>query len=151
MTEWFYKVTPAKAGFEDTKRLAKRDGFLWRCAHEKDGSRTPDVGGPATGDTLHVYFLEKHRGPRPLGSFKVVAAEEHAEAARFGEKVPESALYRVVDAGFASQLSAFDDYAMDPVLELFTGWLLCPGAAAPPPYEQTPLKGAGAKLKRRGA
>jgi hypothetical protein len=149
VTEWFYKVTPVKAGFDDTRRLAKRDGFLWRSAHDKDERLTPDVGGPALGDTLHVYFLEKHRGPRPLGSFVLVAAEKHPEPGRFGEPVPATALFRVKDSGFASQLSAFDDYSVDPVLKEFTGWLLAPAAGTPPPFEQTPLKGAGAKLRKR--
>jgi hypothetical protein len=142
-------VTPTKAGFEDTRRLAKRDGFLFRAAHGGDAAVSPEATGPVIGDTLHVYFLEKHRGPRPLGSFVLTGPDKHPEPSRFGEAVAGTALHPVSDAGFASQLAAFDDYDVDPVVKQFTGWLLLPATVAPPPFEQTPLKSSGGRLKKR--
>jgi hypothetical protein len=54
VTEWFYKATPTKAGFDDTRRLA---------AHEKNEAWVDSVQAPVIGDTLHFYFVEQRRGP----------------------------------------------------------------------------------------
>jgi hypothetical protein len=149
VTEWFYKTTPTKAGFDDTRRLAKRDGFVCRSAHEKNEAWVESVQAPVIGDTLHFYFVEQRRSPRPIGSFEIIAAEAHAEPSRFGEQVDTTALFRVKDPGFASQLRAFGDYQPDPVVKDFTGWLLKPLASLPPAFEQTPLKGSRSSLHKR--
>src|SRR5262245_37739737 len=51
VTEWFYKVVPTKATYDDTRLLAKKDGFLCRPAHTKAGAVHEEVRGPALGDT----------------------------------------------------------------------------------------------------
>jgi hypothetical protein len=132
VTEWFYKVVPAKAGFEDTRLLAKKSGFVCRSAHGKSQSLIEEVKGPALGDTLHLYFVEQRRSPRAIGAFEIVAPAGHSHESRFGEQVEGTAMFRVTDPGFASQLRAFQEYEEDPVVKAFTGWLLKPGAAAAP-------------------
>ena len=151
MTEWFYKVIPTKATYDDTRLLAKKDGFLCRAAHTKNEAMVDEVRGPAVGDTLHFYFVEQRRSPRPLGSFEIVGAEGHQHAAWFGPRVEETALFRVTNAGFASQLRAFGDYKEDSVLKEFTGWLLKPISVTPPPLPPTLLLGRVTQLKKRGA
>lgn len=149
VTEWFYKAVPSKARYEDTRILAKRDGFLCRSAHTKNGALVEEVRGPAIGDVLHFYFVEQRRPPRPLGSFDLVGAEGHPHAGWLGAQVEGTALFRVVNAGFASQLRAFDDYNEDSVFKEFTGWLLKPQKAAPPPLPNSMLLGRVTQLNKR--
>lgn len=149
MTEWFYKVVPAKAGFEDTRLLAKKSGFLCRSAHGKSESIVDEVKGPVLGDLIHFYFVEQRRNPRAIGAFEIVGVEGHPHAARFGAQVAETALFRVTDPGFASQLRAFGEYKEDPVLKEFTGWLLKPAAAAVAPLPPNMAFGRVSQLKKR--
>jgi hypothetical protein len=137
VTDWFYKLIPTKASYDDTRLLAKKDGFLCRSAHTKSEALVEEVRGPDIGDTLHFYFVEQRRSPRPLGAFEIVVAEGHQHAAWFGARVEGTALFRVTNAGFASQLRAFGDYKEDPKLNEFTGWLLKPTGTAP---EALPLE-----------
>jgi hypothetical protein len=149
MTEWYYKVVPAKAGYNDTRLLAKKSGFLWRSAHSKNEKLVEEVRGPAIGDALHFYFVEQRRAPRPLGSFEIVTAEGHPHAAWFGAQVDETALFRVTNAGFAAQLRTFKDYHEDPVLKEFTGWLLRAKGDAPPPLPAALAVGGVTQLRKR--
>jgi hypothetical protein len=149
VTEWFYKVIPAKAAYDDTRLLAKRDGFLCRSAHTKNEALVDEVRGPAIGDTLHFYFVELRRTPRPLGSFEIVGAEGHPHAAWFGAQVEGTALFRVTNPGFASQLRAFGEYKEDSVLKEFTGWLLKATGATPPPLPPAMCIGRVTQLKKR--
>jgi len=150
-SEWFYKVIPAKAGFEDTRLLAKKSGFLCRAAHQKNESVADEVRGPAIGDTIHFYFVEQRRSPRAIGAFEIVGTEGHPHAGRFGTQVAETALFRVTDAGFASQLRAFGEYKEDPVLKEFTGWLLKPLATNPALLPPNMMFGRATQLKKRDA
>jgi hypothetical protein len=149
VTEWFYKVTPTKAGYDDTRLLAKKSGFLCRSAHTKNEGWVDEIRGPKIGDTIHFYFAEQRRAPRAIGSFEIVTREGHPHAARFGAQVEETALFRVTDPGFASQLRAFGDYKEDAVLKEFTGWLLKPSETVPPPLQMAGFKGT-TNLKKRG-
>ena len=151
VTEWFYKLIPAKAAYDDTRLLAKRDGFLCRSAHTKNEALVDEVCGPSIGDTLHLYFVEQRRSPRPLGSFLITGAEGHAHAAWFGAQVEKTALFRVTNPGFASQLRAFGDYKEDSVLKEFTGWLLKATGTAPPPLPAALAVGRVTQLKKREA
>ncbi|HEX7670039.1 MAG TPA: hypothetical protein VF395_10665 [Polyangiaceae bacterium] len=149
MTEWFYKVIPAKAGFEDTRLLAKKSGFLCRTAHTKSEAVAEEVRGPAIGDTIHFYFVEQRRSPRAIGAFEIVGVEGHPHAGRFGTQVAETALFRVTDPGFAGQLRAFGEYKEDPVLKEFTGWLLEPSANPAAPLPANMAFGRASQLKKR--
>jgi hypothetical protein len=149
VTEWFYKIVPTKASFEDTRLLAKKSGFVCRAAHGKSEAVIEEVKGPAIGDTVHLYFVEQRQNPRIIGAFEIVSAEGHLHAARFGAQVPETALFPVTDPGFAGQLRAFRDYKEDPVLKEFTGWLVKPSAAAPAPLPANMAYGRATQLKKR--
>jgi len=149
LTEWFYKAVPTKATYDDTRLLAKKDGFLCRPAHTKNGALVEDFRGPAIGDILHFYFVEQRRAPRPLGSFDIVGAEGHPHAAWLGPQVPETALFRVTNPGFASQLKAFGDYHEDTVFNEFTGWLLKLLKTPPPSLPNAMLIGRATSLKKR--
>jgi hypothetical protein len=149
VTDWFYKVVPAKAGYDDTRLLAKKSGFLWRSAHSKSEKLVDEVRGPAIGDALHFYFVEQRRAPRPLGAFEIVTTEGHPHAAWFGSQVEGTALFRVTNPGFAAQLRAFKDYVEDPVLKEFTGWLIRPRADAPPPLPPALALGRVTQLRKR--
>ncbi len=149
MTEWFYKAVPSKANYEDTRLLAKKDGFLCRSAHTKNGALVEELRGPAIGDVLHFYFVEQRRTPRPLGSFDIVGAEGHPHAAWLGAQVEGTALFRVTNPGFASQLRAFSEYDEDSVFKEFTGWLLKMQKSAPPPLPTAMLLGRATQLRKR--
>jgi hypothetical protein len=149
VTEWYYKLVPAKAAYDDTRLLAKKSGFLCRSAHSKSEKVVEEVRGPAIGDTIHFYFVEQRRAPRPVGSFEIVTTEGHPHAAWFGPQVDETALYRVTNAGFAAQLRAFKDYNEDPVFKEFTGWLLRPKGDAPPPLPAALGFGRVTQLQKR--
>lgn len=56
MTERFYKATPTKVSFVDTRDLALNEGFLCRSAFEENGSRADNTQHVDFGDLLHVYF-----------------------------------------------------------------------------------------------
>ena len=149
MTEWFYKVVPAKAGFEDTRLLAKKSGFVCRPAHQKSGALFPEGKGPALGDTLHFYFVPGRQAPRAIGAYEITAAEGHPHAARFGAGVAETALFPVTDPGFASQLRSFEEYREDPVLSQFTGWLVKAASATIAPLPPHLAVGQVTVLKQR--
>jgi hypothetical protein len=149
VTEWFYKVIPTKASFDHTRLLAKKSGFLCRSAHTKNEALVPEMRGPAVGDTLHFYFAEEHRAPRALGSFEIVDVEGHPHAAWFGARVEDTALFRVTNPGFASQLRSFEDYKEDSVVKEFTGWLVKPISGTPPPLPPALILGRSTSLLKR--
>jgi hypothetical protein len=149
VTEWFYKRIPTKAAYEDTRLLAKKSGFLCHSAHTKNGEVSEISRGPAIGDTLYFYFVEQRRSPRALGSFEIVGTEGHPHAAFFGAQVEGTALFRVTDPGFAAQLKAFKDYTEDATLKEFTGFLLKPTSATPPPLPAELVLGRVTQLKKR--
>jgi hypothetical protein len=149
VTEWFYKAVPRKATYTDTRLLAKKDGFLCRSAHTKNGALVEELRGPAIGDALHFYFVEQRRTPRALGSFDIVGAEGHPHGEWLGAQVEGTALFRVTNPGFASQLRAFGEYDEDSVFEEFTGWLLRMQKSAPPPLPTQMLLGRVTQLKKR--
>jgi hypothetical protein len=149
VTEWFFKMVPTKATYEDTRLLAKKSGFLWRSAHSKSETLVEQMRGPAIGDALHFYFVEQRRAPRPVGTFELVGTEGHPHASWFGAQVEGTALFRVTNEGFASQLRTFGDYKEDPVLKAFTGWLLRPGTTAPPVLPPALAVGRATHLDKR--
>jgi hypothetical protein len=149
VSEWFYKLIPAKATYDDTRLLAKKSGFLCRSAHTQKGALVEELRGPALGDTIHVYFAEQRKTPRSLGSFEIAAPEAHANPAWFGPVVEGTALHAVTDAGFASQLRAFKDYAEDSALKQFTGFVLKPLASPTPMLPPDMVLGKTTQLKKR--
>jgi hypothetical protein len=150
LSEWFYKLIPAKATYEDTRLLAKKSGFLCRAAHTQKGALVEELRGPVLGDTLHFYFVEQRKPARSLGSFEIVGPDAHEHASWFGPAVEGTALYTVTDPGFAGQLRAFKDYAEDSTLQQFTGFLLKPtGAAATPLLPPALVLGRVTQLKKR--
>lgn len=149
MAEWFYKLIPSKATYEDTRLLARKSGFLCRAAHTQKGALVEDLRGPALGDTIHYYFAEQRKTPRALGSFEIVGPDAHEHSGWFGESVEGTALYTVSDAGFASQLRAFKDYAEDSTLGKFTGFILKPTSTSSPVLPPELVLGRVTQLKKR--
>lgn len=149
MAEWFYKVIPSKATYDDTRRLARKSGFLCRTAHTQKGALVEDLRGPALGDTIHFYFAEQRRTPRALGSFELVAPDAHEHPEWFGERIEGTAMYSVADAGFASQLRAFKDYPEDGTVGKFTGFLLKETSASSPVLPPEMVLGRVTQLKTR--
>jgi len=149
LAEWFYKLVPSKAAYEDTRLLARKSGFLCRSAHTQKGAMVDELRGPAVSDTLHLYFAEPRKTARPLGSFEIVGPEAHEHPEWFGSRVEGTALHAVDDPGFASQLRAFKDYAADPKLEKFTGFILKPISASPPVLPPELVLARVTQLKQR--
>ena len=107
---------------------------------------------PKSRTLFHFYFAEEHRAARALGSFEIVGAEGHPHAAWLGPQVEGTALFRVTNPGFASQLRAFGDYKEDSVLKEFTGWLLkLSGITPPDPLPPALVLGRTTQLVKRPA
>lgn len=126
MTDWFYKATPTKVSFEDTRSLAVNEGFLCRSAFETNGSRADNTQYVNFGDLLHIYFAGDG-DPNVIGSFQVVGPNKHADPSRFGRSVKGTRLFEVANPAFESTLRAMggdEGYDLDPVLKKMTGWIL---------------------------
>ena len=86
MTEWVYKVTPTKANVDDTDDIAVAQLFLCRPMNHLEKGRpvnTAFVTNVAIGHTLHLYYLNRGRLIRTIGSFEVVARRDHPRANQF--------------------------------------------------------------------
>jgi hypothetical protein len=149
VAEWFYKLIPSRATYDDTRLLARKSGFLCRSAHTQKGALVEDLRGPVVGDTVHYYFAEQRKTPRAVGSFEIVAPDAHEHPEWFGEKVEGTALYAVADAGFASQLRAFKDYSEDGTVGAFTGFVLKPSSTSSPVLPPEMVLGRVTQLKKR--
>ncbi|EYF07167.1 hypothetical protein [Chondromyces apiculatus] len=132
--EWVYKATNSKLDHMGTMLMVDRDGFLCRSAYEAatktwaDNVRQVDVG-----DTVHVYFGQKGRDARPIGSFRVVEPDgTHPVHAAVGKRVEGTALHVVDDPSFIKRRDPEGEYSEDPILGLFTGWVLQKVGQAPP-------------------
>jgi hypothetical protein len=149
VAEWFYKLIPSKASYDDTRLLAKKSGFLCRSAHTQKGAIIDELRGPALGDTIHYYFAEQRKTARPLGSFEIIGPQAHEHPEWFGAQVEGTALHAVEAPGFASQLRAFKDYAADPTVEKFTGFILKPTSTSPPVLPPELVLARVTQLKKR--
>lgn len=145
MTEWFYKATPTKVSFEETRDLVVNEGFICRSAFEENGSRADNTQHVKFRDIIHVYFSGK--GERKIiGSFEVVEPTRHAFRERFVKGVTETALQEVTDE-FAADLRRLGDasaerYQPDPVLKKVTGWAVVRrDDLVTPPFDVAPFKG----------
>lgn len=152
MAEWFYKATPTKVSFQQTRDLAVNDGFLCRSAFEENGSRADNTQHVDFGDVLHVYFTGAGE-PRVIGSFQVIGPNKHGHPNRFGSGVKGTKLFEVADFDFVARLRAMEGdegYAPDPVLKKFTGWILKyrPDVSTPA-YEAAPFKGQATLVRER--
>jgi len=94
MIDWFYKATPTKVSFDDTRDLAVDSGFLCRSAFEKNGSRADNTQHVHLGDLLHVYFTGDG-DPKIIGTFQVIGPNEHAVPSLFGQGVTGGSRVRV--------------------------------------------------------
>ncbi len=75
---WVYKATRKKTDFAATLLLARGKGFLCRSAHEENESWADNVRDVVVGDTIHFYYIDGPKGPRPVGSFEVIDRSAHA-------------------------------------------------------------------------
>ncbi|HVY27941.1 MAG TPA: hypothetical protein VHB79_15400 [Polyangiaceae bacterium] len=88
------------------------------------------------GDVIHIYYVFADKNPERIGRFTVIEQEQHPRAATFGGHVPGTALALVKDGTFITKSDPHGAYAVDPELQLFTGWLLrYDGEAMPPPLK----------------
>lgn len=152
MTEWFYKATPTKVSFEDTKGLAVDEGFLCRSAFEMNASRADNTQHVDFGDLLHVYF-SGDGPPRIIGTFQIVGPNKHAMPTRFGSGVKGTKLFEIADSTFEKRLAAMggdEGYAPDPVLKKMTGWILKhrPDVTTPP-IDEAPFSGRATLVRAR--
>jgi hypothetical protein len=125
MTEWFYKATPARVSFEETRDLALNDGFICRSAFEDNTSRADNTQHVQFRDIIHMYFTGDGP-PKVIGTFEVVGPRRHPKANCFAEAVQGTVLFVVTDE-FAKKLTAMGDgegcgYKPDPVLKKVIGW-----------------------------
>lgn len=152
MTEWFYKATPTKVSFEETRDLAVKDGFICRSAFEENGSRADNTQNVAFRDIMHLYFAGDG-APKIIGSFEVVGPNRHPFGERFGRGVAGTVLHEVTDE-FASKLRGLGDasgerYQPDPVLKKLTGWAVLPREdVATPPFASAPFRGQATLVRR---
>ena len=56
MSEWVYKATKAKVGYEETRRFALSRNFLARSAFNNKGARPARVSRVKPGDIIHFYY-----------------------------------------------------------------------------------------------
>jgi hypothetical protein len=152
MADWFYKATPTKVSFEETRDLAVKEGFLCRSAYEENGSRADNTQHVDFGDVLHVYFTGDGE-PRAIGTFQIVGPNKHANPTRFGKAVTGTKLFEIVDDVFEAKLRAMtgnDGYAVDPVSKKMTGWLLKhrPDIQTPP-YGNAPFNSRATLVRRQ--
>ncbi len=155
MVQWFYKATPARVPFAETRRLAVRDGFICRSAYIARGhARVANTQGVKFGHLIHFYFSEAGRG-QIIGSFEVVGPNRHAHPEWFGKGVKGTALFEVTD-DFAMKLGGLGagagapGYRPDPVLKQFTGWALVQrDEIATPPFESVEFPFKATLVKRK--
>lgn len=152
MTEWFYKATPTKVSFEETRSLAVDDGFLCRSAFETNHTKADNASKVRHHDIIHMYYAVRGE-PRVIGSFEVVSPYQHGTRSRFTKPVDETVLWEV-DEEFARKVTSLgtgdgEGYATDPVLNKVTGWPLRPRAeVATPPYVDAPFVNQATLVRR---
>ena len=152
MTDWFYKATPTKVLFDDTRDLMVNEGFLCRSAFEENKSRADNPQHVDFGDLLHVYFIGDG-DPRVIGTFQVVGPNKHADPARFGKGVTGTKLFEIADPAFEKRLRALkgdEGYEPDQVLKKMTGWILKhrPDISTPP-YAEAPFNNQATLVRGR--
>ncbi|MES1174043.1 MAG: hypothetical protein ABUL62_06915 [Myxococcales bacterium] len=127
MAEWLYKANKSMLDVHGTLLLAEH-GFLCRSAYQRrrggEVALVNNVRRVQLGDTLHFYFSQSGKAPRPLGKHLIIEPGEHEEGGAFGPRVPETALYVLNSENFLKRYDAESRYEVDPHLNKFTGWLL---------------------------
>jgi hypothetical protein len=152
MTEWFYKATPTKVSFEETRDLAVNDGFICRSAYEDNTSRADNTQHVQFGDLVHMYFTGDG-DPKVIGAFEVVGPKRHPNAGHFARAVQGTVLFAVTDE-FEKKLTAMGDahadrYKPDPVLKKVTGWAVLPRPdITTPPLADAPFKNQATLVRR---
>lgn len=128
MTEWFYKATPTKVSYEETRDLAVNEGFICRSAYEENGSLADNAHQVDLQDIIHLYFSDEGKY-RPIGSFRVIGPKNHPHPERF-TKIAQGtkSLFEIQD-DYATTLSQLGEpgaerYKQDPVLKKLVGWAL---------------------------
>ena len=153
MAEWFYKATPKKVSFDQTRDLAIDDGFICRSAYTKSRRRVGNTQAVKLNDTLHVYYIE-NRKSKYIGSFNVVHPKQHKSGGQFAKEVPNTALFEVSDE-FNQRLKQLggtdaDGYMNDPVLDTRVGWPLGKPVIDPPPIPPDFFRGRATLARRQG-
>lgn len=131
MSEWVYKATPTKVGYEDTKDLALNRNFLARSAFTDKGARPARVSKVKPGDIIHFYYRLATKEVETLGSFRVLDGGTRFPD-QFSDYVAGTALVRVKASNLEfirelekdHKLDPDKGYVIDPVLEVFTGWAI---------------------------
>jgi hypothetical protein len=154
MAEWFYKATPKKVSFDETRDLAINDGFICRSAYTKSRHRVGNTQAVKLNDTLHVYYI-RNRKSKYIGSFNVVHPKQHKSGGQFAKEVPNTALFEVSDE-FNQKLKQLGEtgaerYMSDPVLETRVGWPLEKQVVDPPPIPTHFKQGRATLVRRQGS
>lgn len=121
--EWAYKSTVKNVDRAGTVMLANR-GLLCRAAHEKTGQLGEPSKAVALGDVIHMYYTGVPGKTPEIGSFEVIAKEQHPKPQVFGDRVPETALYTVKDDSIILEVDNQGRYEEDWVLNQYTAWVI---------------------------
>ena len=145
MSQWVYKATKKKIGYEDTLRFALSYNFLARSAFHIGGQRPALVSSVMPDDIIHFYYRRSKDDVATLGSFRVLDGGTRFPD-RFSDYVAKTALVGVkeTDIGFVRELekdhklNPNKGYVRDPVEKVFTGWAIekVEGVKAPAFHQQ---------------
>ncbi|XXY54849.1 hypothetical protein WME91_27335 [Sorangium sp. So ce269] len=140
MSEWVYKATTTKIGYEDTRHLALKFNFLARSAFTRTGARPANVRKVMPDDIIHFYYRLEDGHVETLGSFRVIDGGARFPN-QFSDYIPGTALVRVKEtsADLIRELEHDNKrdpekgYVRDPREKVFTGWAIerVEGAQAP--------------------
>lgn len=131
MSEWVYKATRTKIGFEDTENFALKYNFLARSAYHADGQRPALVSSVMPNDIIHFYYRLHRKHVPSIGSFRVLDGAKRFPD-RFSDYVAKTALVGVKESNVDfirelerdNKLNPSKGYVRDPVLKVFTGWAI---------------------------
>jgi hypothetical protein len=131
MSEWVYKATKTKVGYEDTKSFALNRNFLARSTFTEKGARPARVSKVKSGDIIHFYYRLAPKEVETIGSFRVIDGGTRFPD-RFSDYVAGTALVRVKTSNLEfirelekdHKLDPDKGYVIDPVLKVFTGWAI---------------------------
>ena len=128
MAEWFYKATPTKVSYEETRDLAVNEGFICRSAYEGNGSLADNAHQVDFHDIIHFYFSIDGEY-RPIGSFRVIGPKNHPHPERFTRIAEGTNSLFEIQKDYETTLVKLGDpgaerYKPDPSLEKLVGWAL---------------------------
>ena len=131
MSEWVYKATKTKVGYEETRDFALNRNFLARSAFTNNGARPARVSKVKPNDIIHFYYRIAPKEVETIGSFCVIDGGTRFPD-QFSDYVAGTALVRVKPSNLEfirelekdHKLDPDKGYVIDPVLKVFTGWAI---------------------------